>query len=149
MGYRFHQRFPIRVKSVRYLDVSVEATTEREALLRANDAADQVAAESWDAYQCARLASDVVTRSPVVRTFNHPPSRAMDPDEGTRLSRHLVRVEFCRWCELVVRARTKRRALARALKRSERLPAQDWFAWQVAMPLGEPEEVPDEPPSQR
>jgi hypothetical protein len=135
------------VKSVRYLDVLVEAATEQEALLRAKHAAGRVAAEGWDTYQCARFTSDVVTRSPVVTTSNHAPGRAIDPDEGLRLRDYLVRVEFCRWCELVVGARTKRRALARALKRSERVPVQDRFAYEVATPLGESEEVPDEPPS--
>jgi hypothetical protein len=142
----FHERFHIRVKSVRYLDVSVEAATEREALSRAMDAAGLVAMESWHTYQCARLTSNVVSRCPVAITINRVPGPPIGSKEGVRLRHYRVRVDFCRWCELVVRARTKRRALVRALKRSERVPVQDWLAYQSATCLGEPEEVPDEPP---
>ena len=69
----FHKRFPVRVKSVRYLDVAVEAATEREALSRAMDAAGQVAMESWDTYQCARLTSNVVRRFPVAINIKRVP----------------------------------------------------------------------------
>jgi len=139
-------KYRIRVKSMRYLDVSVEAATEREALLLAEKAASQVAAESWDAYQCATLTSKVASRSPAI-IFTHGPSRTDEPEEIVRLRRYRVRVEVCRWCELVVGARTMRRALSRALKRSRRVPAPNWLAHQCATTLGEPEEVLDEPPT--
>jgi hypothetical protein len=115
MRYRFHKRFTIRVKSVRYLDVVIEAATQREALLRATDAASQVAAESCEAYQCARLASTVVSRCPVAITFEPTPRLPMVPDEGVRLRHYFVRVEFCRSCE---RARSEGHLLGRSSARS-------------------------------
>jgi hypothetical protein len=145
---RYSPRFTIRVKSVRYRDVSVKAATEREALLQAKHAASQLALESWDAYKCAALTSDLAARSPLLNTYDHTSCLATDPEDGGRLKHYRVRVEFCRWCKLLVGAPSKRRALTRALKRSERVPIPDWFAYEVATPLGEPEPVPEEPPSQ-
>lgn len=104
--------------------------------------------ERWDAYRCARLTSNVVNRCDVpITIIKRTPSRPIVSDEGARLRHYIVRVTSWRCRELVIRTRTKRRALLRALKQSDRLPIEEWsLHHQYAMCLREPDEIPDEPP---
>lgn len=130
-------RYRIGVMIARYVDLEVEARSEREALRLAIEGSKDVPAERWSEYRRFRCCDDDPPPIPIkiLRASEEP-----EPPEEGEARRWATRVSKHSWFKLTVDAPTKREALRRVT--ALELDAE-WLGNVSAYSLEEPPDVPD------
>src|SRR5262249_7406398 len=109
-------RYRVRVRVVRYLDMLIHASSVHSANRIGLEASERVPHSQWEVYKAIHCPDNGMESNVELKVVGgRPPARqsATESEVGEKKG-YQVRVMDCRWCDLVIEARSKKAAIRHA-----------------------------------
>ena len=129
-------RYRIRVRIIRYLDMASHASSVHKAHRLAIKASESVPSSQWEVYKAILWLDGRPEKYVELKIVRKSPQAqgVSDDCEVAEKKQHEVRVEECRWCDIVIEAPTKKAALRRAANMDVAaiVPPSEWDGYTSA-----------------